>query len=266
MNKILKILFVSLISLAIFIPPAFAQTSQGRASRAVPQAVPDTNPASIRTDRYGDPIVQVLHGKKHTLADEGSYYVVTSVAGTPVAMTASITTFAETAGAVGVTVLIKNTEPKGGKRVYLDYIKLLTSVVPTGATSWQYALVTDDNPARYTSGGTAFVPVSPNADHNVPSITQVYFGALTTGVPTNRRTVGRGTLRGVVPTVFDVLAILSGGAEGGGSMASAAASGRQVDVTAPIIIGPQQNLCLTMWGASYSTAAQWEFEIGFWER
>lgn len=245
---------------------AFGASTTGRASRAVPQATPDTNEISVRTSRYGDLYSIPLHGKKHSLADEGSYYVVTSVAGTPVAMSASITSFAETAGAVGVTVLIKNTEAKGGKRVFLDYIKLLTSVVPTGATSWQYALVTDDNPVRYTSGGTAFVPVSPNADHNVPSITQVYFGALTTAVPTNRRTVGRGTLRGVVPTVFDVLTILSGGAEGGGSMASAAASGRQVDVTAPIIIGPQQNLCLTMWGASYSTAAQWEFEIGIWER
>jgi hypothetical protein len=181
-------------------------------------------------------------------------------------MTASISTFAETAGAVGVTLFLKNTEPKGGKRVFLDYIKLLTSVVPLNATSLQYALVIDDNPIRWTSGGTAITPVSPNGDSNIPSITQMYFGAITTAVPTNRRTVGRGTLRGVIPTVFDVLMIVSGGAEGGGSMASAAASGRQVENTAPIIIGPQQNLCLTLWGASYTTAAQWEFEVTFWER
>ena len=262
----LTISLVIMVSLALSIMPVFAQNIKGRASRAIPQAVPDTNSIDIRTDRYGNQTVQPLHGKKHALADEGSYFVATSVAGTPVAMTASITSFAETAGAVGVTFFIKNTEARGGKRVYLDQIKLLTSVVPTGATSWQYALVIDDNPVRYTSGGTNFIPVSPNGDSNIPSIAQIYFGALTTAVPTNRRTVGRGTLRGVVPTVFDVLTIASGSIEGGGSMASAAASGRQVDVTVPIIIGPQQNLCLTMWGASYSTAAQWEFEIGFWEK
>jgi len=258
--------FLSIMLILILATGAFGASITGRASRAIPQAAPDTNETSIRTGRYGDVYTVPLHGKKHWLADEGSYFVGTSVAGTPIAMTASITTFAETAGAVGVTLFLKNTEPKGGKRVFLDYIKLLTSVVPLNATSLQYALVIDDNPIRWTSGGSAITPVSPNGDSNIPSITQMYFGAITTAVPTNRRTVGRGTLRGVIPTVFDVLTIVSGGIEGGGSMASAAASGRQVDVTAPIIIGPGQNLCLTMWGASYTTAAQWEFEVGFWER
>lgn len=258
--------FLSILLVLFLVSSAFGASITGRASRAIPQAAPDTNETSIRTSRYGEVYEIPLHGKKHYLADEGSYFIVTSVAGTPVAATGSIITFAETAGAVGVTLFIKNTEPRGGKRVFLDYVKLLTSVIPTAATSWQYALVLDDNPIRWTSGGTAFVPVSPNGDSNIPSISQVYFGAITTAVPTNRRTVGRGTLRGVIPTVFDVLTILSGGAEGGGSMASAAASGRQVDVTAPIIIGPQQNLCLTMWGASHTTAAQWEFEVGIWER
>lgn len=264
MKKIMS--FLSILLVLFLVSSAFGASITGRASRAIPQAAPDTNETSVRTGRYGDLYTMPLHGKKHWLADEGSYFVATSVAGTPIAMTASISTFAETAGAVGVTLFLKNTEPKGGKRVFLDYIKLLTSVVPLNATSLQYALVIDDNPIRWTSGGTAITPVSPNGDSNIPSITQMYFGAITTAVPTNRRTVGRGTLRGVIPTVFDVLTILSGGSEGGGSMASAAASGRQVENTAPIIIGPQQNLCLTMWGASYTTAAQWEFEVTFWER
>ena len=258
---LLSILLV--LALAI---PAFSAPVTGRGSRVIPQGGPDTNEMSVRTTRYGELYSVPLHGKKHWLSDEGSYFIATSVVGTPVAMSASISSFAETAGAMGVTLFLKNTEPKGGKRVFLDYIKLLTSVVPLNATSWQYALVLDDNPIRWTSGGTAFTFVSPNGDSNTPSITQMYFGAITTAVTTNRRTVGRGTLRGVIPTVFDTLVIVAGGLEGGGSMASAAASGRQTDITAPVIIGPQQNLCLTMWAASYTTAAQWEFEVGIWER
>jgi hypothetical protein len=265
MKRILWFSILILTLLAISIQPGFAQNAKGRASRIIPQAVPETNSTDVRVDKYGD-VYTLTVGKKHTLADEGSYYVITSAAATSYPGAGTITSFAQTAGDVGVTMLLKNTEPAGGKRVFFDYVKLLTSVVPTAVTSLQYALVLDDNPLRYTSGGTALTPVSPNADNNLPSITQAYFGRLTTAVPAHGRTVGRGTLRGVVPTVFDVLTILSGGSESGGSMASAAASGRQTDVTAPIIIGPGQNLCLTLWGASYTTAAEWEFEIGFWER
>jgi len=65
---------------------------------------------------------------------------------------------------------------------------------------------------------------------------------------------------------FDTYVIVCGAIEGGGSMATAAASGRTVDVTSPIILGPQQNLTLLMWGASNGAVPSFEFEVGHWER
>jgi hypothetical protein len=262
-----SITLVALMILAMgLMTDSFAQNSQGRTSRVLPQGAPDTNPTDSRVTKYGDVSISIVGDGKHGLSDEGSYYVTTSVVGTAVAMAGTITTFAETAGRVGATLYIKNTEPIGGKRIYMDYIKLLCAAVPTAATSLQYALVLDSNAVRYTSGGTNFVPVPANGDSSIASSALIYFGDLTTAVPNNRRTVGRGTLRGVIPTVYDVLTILCGGDGGGGSMATAAASGRQVDVTTPVIIGPQQNLVLTLWGASYAGTATWEFELGHWER
>jgi len=265
MKKYTWLLSIMLIfALAI---PVFGQSINGRTSRAIPQAAPDTNQTAIRTSRYGDLIVIPMHGKKHALVDEGSYFLATNpTIGTAISQTTNIVAYADTAGAVGNYFYWRNTDLTGGKRVYIDYIKLMCAAVPVSATSWQYALVLDYGTARYTSGGSAITAVSPNGDIGTPSIVQMYAGALTTAVGISKRIVGRGTLRGVVPTIFDTFVILSGGIEGGGSMASAAASGRFVDVTAPIIIGPGQNLTLIMWGAANAAAPTFEFEVAWWER
>jgi len=241
-----------------------------RVSRSIPQATVDTNDASNRGGRYGEQYSAPLHSPRHYLADEGSYFIATNpTPGTAIAVTTSITTFAETAGAVAGAMLFKNTESRTAaspKRIYLDYIKLVVLGVPTSATAWQYALVIDDNPVRYTSGGSALTPVNPNGDSSETSIATVYFGALTTAVTNNKRLVARGNLRGVIPTTFDTLVIVSGGVEGGGSAVSAAASGRFVDNCPPIIVGPQQNLLLSLWGPSCAAAATFELEAGWWER
>jgi hypothetical protein len=211
-----------------------------------------------------------LYGDKHFLADEGSYFVATNPTPyTPIALTTSIVTFAETAGAVGVAMLLKNLEARSerAKRLYLDYIKLMVVGTFTTGTSLQYAMVIDDNPIRWTSGGSAITPVNPNGDVGIASIAQLYFGALTTAVPNNKRLVARGTLRGVIPTTFDEFTIVSGGAVSGGTgFASAAASGKSGDHCPPIILGPQQNLALTLWSAACNAAATLEFEVGWWER
>lgn len=238
-----------------------------RVSRALPQALPDTSQADVRGGRYGEQYSIPILGRKQALADEGSFFIATNpTPGTPIAVTTSITSFAETAGAVGVGLLLRNIDAAGGKRVYLDYLKLMIVQVPTSATSWQWALVQDQNPIRYTSGGSAITPVSPNGDIVAPSVVQMYFGALTTAVPTSRRTVGRGTFRGVIPTTFDEYMLVFGSEEGGGHATGAAASGRLVGATAPVILGPGQNLALTMWGTANAAAPSFEFEMGWAER
>jgi hypothetical protein len=262
---ILSIMLI--LSLVIMWDPGFAQSISGRTSRGLPQPAPDTNSTSIRAGRYGEVMTVPLYGNKHALADEGSYYIATNpTIGTPIAQTTSITAYADTAGAIGNYFFWKNTDLTGGKRVYLDYIKLMVVQVPTAATSWQWALVTDYGAARYTSGGSAIVPVSPNGDIGTPSVVQMYAGALTTAVGISKRTVGRGTFRGVIPTTFDTYVIVCGATQGGTGFASAAASGRSVGIAPPIILGQGQNLTFIMWGASNAAAASFEFEVGWWEK
>ncbi len=223
----------------------------------------------VRLSQYQDMMVQPQLADMQGLCDEGSFYVATNPTfETAVATTTSITTFAETAGAVGVVMMLKNTEQPGenAKRIIPVYIKLMIVQVPTSATSWKYGLVLDNNPVRYTSGGSAISTIyNTNGDASSQTIAQLYFGALTTAVPMNKRAVGRGNLRGVIPTTFDQYMIMFGvGSQAG--MSGAAASGCFMNYNAPVVIAPQQNLCLTLWGAANAAAPSYEFEIGWAER
>lgn len=264
--KRLKWISIILLALMFFVPVLEAQNS-GRVSRGIPQATPDTNPVSNRFGTYGETMIIPMHSSKHALSDEGSYFLAyNTTVGTGIAQSTNIVAYADTAGAVGNYFYFKNNDLAGGKRMYLDYIKLLVTAVPITATSWQWALVLDYGTARYTSGGSAITPISPNGDSGRPSIVQMYAGALTTAVGINKRTVGRGTFRGVIPTVFDEFVIICGSKEGGSGVISAAASSRVVDIAGPIILGPGQNLTLIMWGAANASAPAFEFEVAWWER
>jgi hypothetical protein len=245
--------------------------STNRVSREKPQALADAIEASNRGNRYGENYVQMFHGKKHNLADEGSYFVATNpTLNTAIALTTSITTWADSGATSSSALFMKNSELRtnaSAKRVYFDYIKMTCVGAPTSATEWQYAIHTDDAAARYTSGGTALVPINPNADSSVVSIVTGYFGAVVTAAATNRRLVSRGMIRPSIPVVRDEFIIVSGPIELGGSYGAAAGVlSRIVVPTPPIIIGPQQQMVLSLWGVACAAASTWEFELCWWER
>ncbi len=227
--------------------------------------------ASVRTDGYGGLVAQQMYDGMMGLNDEGSFYVATNpTLDSPIAVTTSIIAYAETAGAVGVAFLLRNSDVIGGatsKRLIMSYLKLMIVGVPTSATSWKYAAVIDDNPVRYTSGGSVITSIY-NCNGDMPaagSIATCQFGALTTAVPTNKRYIGHGMLRGVIPTTFDEYLIKFGWGDNG-SMASAAASGSHQCLNGPGVLAPGQNLAVTLWGASNGAASTWEFEAGWIER
>lgn len=245
--------------------------STNRVSRTKPQATADAIEASNRGGRYGEQYIQMFHGKKHNLADEGSYFVATNpTLNTAIALTTSITTWADSGATSSAAFFLKNGELRtnsDAKRVYFDYIKLTSVGVPTSATEWQYAIHTDDAAARYTSGGSAITPVNPNADSSVVSISTCYFGAIVTAAATNRRLVSRGMIRPSIPVTRDEFILVSGSVELGGCyQAAAGVLARIVIPMPPIIIGPQQQMVLSLWGVANAAASTWEFEACWWER
>ncbi len=243
---------------------------RGLANRLKPAKAADATYPSMRVDGYGHQILNPYYDGLQASAEEGSFYVATNpTMGTAIVVSTSITAYAETAGAVGFGLIIRNAASAGdsAKRIIMSHIKLMIVQVPTSATSWQYVLMLNDNPLFYTSGGSDIVPVAVNPDVAArSSVAVVKFGALTTAVPgSDKRYVGRGTFRGVIPTTFDEMSIMFG-RHGSGSMASAAASGRQTCFNAPVVIPPGYSLGLSMFGASNGAAPTFEFEIGWIER
>jgi hypothetical protein len=239
---------------------------KGRVSRGLPQPWPDTEEAPIRLGRYGEMITQGFPRSKHVYADEGSYYISTNpTIGTSIAHVV-LAAFDDTKP----YIYLRNTEQAQNtqaKRIYLDYIKLLCKVVPASAVEWGYAGILDYAVARLTTGASQIIPVNANGDIVVPSVASLYVGANTCIAGTSARKVCRGRWRGVVPTIYDEYVIVFGAAEGGGSFAGAAASGRCVSPAPPVILGPGQNFCLNLFGTSNAaTAAEFELEIGHWER
>ncbi len=169
-------------------------------------------------------------------------------------------TFSATAGAF--FAMKNNASADTGTEIWLNYIKLLTIIVPASAVNWNFAYYVDGvGSNRYSSGGTTIIPANPNGNSATGSQASLYAGALTTAAAgSSARLVSRGTFRGVIPTIYDEYVIDFGG-DTGGTLASAAASGRVVVNAPQVIIGPQQWGLLHMWGTSNaSTAAQYEFE------
>jgi len=104
-------------------------------ARAVPspqsdQKAPVTN---VRGGRYGEQYVLPLIPTKHLLADEGSYFIATNpTPGTALAYNVQAA-FSDTVP----LFYVQNNDSKAnpfGKRLYLDYIKLICTTAPASST------------------------------------------------------------------------------------------------------------------------------------
>lgn len=145
-----------------------------------------------------DPVLSV---EAAVVGDKGKYFVaLNATPGTAVtfAVNASVS---ETAG---YFLSIKNTEQANGKRVYVEYIRLICAVAPASATSGEVFVKLDTT--GYSSGGTggAITPVCVNSDLSPTSVTEIRAGALTTAARSGSpRLLSRAKLRAGIPVVGD---------------------------------------------------------------
>jgi len=240
----------------------------GLASRGLPQPLADAQEGQLRVTRYRDLIAQILSCSNYGVADEGAYY--TAGNGTPGTAIAHALSAAVSETAGYYLVLKNNDVPANGnaKRLFLDFIKLRSTVAPASGTAGYFFLKLDSI-NRYASGGSALSPLNSNMDAPSASIAQVWAGALTTvAASASARVVARGNLRGVIPVVGDEWILKFGGADApGASSLGGTAPLRMPIPCGPVVVGPQQSACLQLWFPSNATtAAEYEVEAGWWER
>lgn len=251
---------------------------RGLVSRILPVLNLDSQSTDVaqRFGRYGEGAVLSYIRKSHLLADEGSYFVTNN------AQTGVATNIGLTFSATAPLLIVQNMDSSGGKRIYLDYATLFTTLAGSAASTLSYIAmsVVIDQGLRFSAGGSSLTAniQSPNMDViNAKSVAAVYFGALTaTAASAIARSIcGIRTLRptasGAILDVVGETKILNfGGVEGGmfATYSTLTAINSSVQSLPPIVIGPQQSALIYYWlpGATTPVTANYAPEIGWWER
>ncbi len=239
----------------------------GKVSRALPGAqLPDGSIDSESERRSGYGEAYTIAFSPRVAADEGSYFIARNATpGTGQAGHAAPTTH-DTAKPF---VFLRNGAEVGGRRVYLDYLKLQVTAAGTSGTL-NYATHTVDRNRTPGSGGVALTVVNVNPQSTRSSVlSNALAGPVVPGESNtaDARIVAHAKARSVIPVIGDVLLFNFGGAAvpTGAVMAGTTELERVIHCP-PIVLGPGDSYHLVLWRASQSGAASYEIEIGLWER
>lgn len=244
----------------------FTVTPEYEVDRTMPHAELDGTDTDPRLSRYREQMVIPSVQTKHPLADEGSYFVCNN-AQTGLATAAAPTAFSAT----NPFILIYN----GGapsddfaKRIYVDYIALITTAIGTAAANVQFA-VTVDRGNRYTSGGTDLTAniKGINQSTSIGTVTRAYGGNITASAATaNARTVvGNRFMKGAIPVAGDTYTVRFGTTDVCDFIGVSTIVFTTNNV-GPCVIGPDESFLLHLWFTSQSAASSYQPEIGWWER
>jgi hypothetical protein len=248
-------------------PNSFTSFLQGITSRVFPTKIADNVQQSPRMTPYGEFGVANYMNDVYPVADEGQYFaIVNPTLGTGIATIAA----ADAYDPLETYILLQNMEPIGGKRVYLDFLRLLCTGAGTNGTNLHFSTAIDGCVSRYTSGDAlASQPKNVNMDSNNRSCVQAYAGPLiTTAASANVRYLDNGKVRLVIPVVGDSYQFNFGSKAGGngGLITSGTTQCSLIFTHVPVIIGPQQSFLFSLWGTSQSAGPAFTISFGWWER
>ena len=206
----------------------------------------------------------------YAAADEGSFFTsfIAPTASTAVALTTGATALLNPV--LAIQNLWTTTNGLNAMNMYLRYIKILWTVVPTSNTSVNYSTQLDPMPVKLTTTGTAMsAPVNVNGSSNVSSIAKLVAGVNVAAAASSlARQVGYGQVTGAIPVAFDENIIFFGPPSAGGDMVGTQTLVKRISVYhAPVIVAPQEWFILGLSGASWAAAAPTiGFEVGWVER
>jgi len=213
----------------------------------------------MRGTKRGEPIVQLADDQMY--AFEGSFATLSNATpGTAITSQASITAYDGTKDVLHIL----NSET--AKSLVIRFIKVFVSVVPGGSGTQKYEFRLDTQ-TGLTSGGTALTAKRANLAVASPLGNVVATaGAMTTVAGSaNMEKTYSGQMRNGVGLAGDEFLFLFGHnyAAVNGYLDPATTVGQQKTlVHGPLVVRPGGSLRMSHYGASLSTAAQFEWEIG----
>lgn len=250
-----------LIGLLVVPANVSAAITSGVVARLLPTKTADGSTARTRFGRYGESYSIPITQGTYAIADEGQYFhAATATPATAFTLTgATQTGFNATTSA---TFTVKNNDSALGKRLYLDYVRIIFATAGTAGTRIEGAVVID-NTTRYSSGGTALSVYNNNMDETSASIsTQAFAGAVTaTAASGSVRYACRFQLKTAIATVGDALMVNFGAIN-----QNQVSNQFTIVGCPPVVLGPGHSVVVYTWQPSQSAAPTGEVEAGWWER
>lgn len=214
--------------------------------------------AYARGTKRGEQVVQPTSEELYAI--EGSFGILSNATpGTGITSQASITAY----DATKLVLHVKNNETL--KSVIVKYIKLFVGTVPGGSGTQKYEFRLDTQNGL-TSGGTALTAkrVNLGVTSVFTSVTATAGAMTTVAGSANEVATYSGEMRNGVGLAGDTFLFTFGGAmHMGGFLLPATTVGQQRTLHhGPLLISPGGALRMAHYGASLSTAAVFEWELG----
>jgi hypothetical protein len=234
-----------------------------------PTANADSNAVVLpsRTGEYLEAYVASLGVGRTWIADEGSYYTACNATlGT--ALTAHAAPAISDTDTKSIIHIFNPTTATAS--IYLDYIWMKQTVVNASSTAADYLVYIDQgNVTARASGGTAITPANTlTSKLSTASAITMYAGAVVTSATVATKVAQR-TVRPVISVANDqyVFSFGSHMANPSANPLTGTLVANTVTSWPPVVIAPGGNFKFVQTGPSgASTAATFEFELGYWAR
>jgi X-X-X-Leu-X-X-Gly heptad repeat protein len=243
----------------------------GLASRGLPSKIANLTTGPVRTSQYGEPVVRQIGNPRHTLADQGSYFIAhnitndlaTTLAGHP----APVLVDADATMTKPLIFCRNPSSPSSDIRCYLDYIEIEVVTAGAAGTAANWAAQLDTGATRYSSGTTeTLTTVNTNMQSTVTPQLVTLAGPVVVGVESPAvRYLGFGQIRAAIEFVGDRTMFRFGGQPGPGANVVAGAATRHLVTLPPVILGSTDQFLLALYAPSQSSAGIYKVRMGWWE-
>lgn len=225
---------------------------------------------ALRSDPWGHAYSRPVGTDAQNAAESDCYFIARNpTIGTGLASIAAATGVSDTEAFLHV---YNSNTVASGRTIVLDYLRIQVTVAGlSGTTTGFFTKVYKKATTRYSSGGSAITEENVRMDSDDTagaSNAAVHAGAVVLAAAEgSERILSGGQLRSVIAVAGDVYHFDFGGR--GGLPASLITTGTAVTniyrPCAPVVLGPLTGFQFGLYGASQATAAQYEFELGYFE-
>jgi hypothetical protein len=243
---------------------------EGLAIRGTPSKISEGTRGPVRTSQYGEIVTLPIGNFRHTLADQGCYFIAhnptndasTTLAGHP----APVLVDADATMTKPVLFLRNSTSASEDIRCYLDFIEIDVVTAGTNGTTSNWAAQLDTGATRVTTAGTTFTTVNPNMQSTATPSLAVQGGVVVTGTESSSvRHLGHGQIRAAIEFAGDRLTFRFGGQPHIGSNVVAGAASRHLITLPPVVLGATDQFLFAMYAPSQSAASVYKVRCGWWE-